>query len=281
MHPLIRRSAMAVPGLNVAYCWARKRFHEIRTAGDARHYFTDYAAYRDALVYRNGGLCDLRTSDGLTITVRRNQWDARVLQEIFLIQPYTRNLSIAPGGTVVDIGGYIGDFALYAMKRLHARRVIVYEPSPRNFELLERNVVQNGYQHTVVAVQQGVSDRREVYMNLDLPDHKQVNVSAYAHPASSVVTCVTLAELMERHDIATIDLLKIDCEGGEYAILLGTPDDAFRRIRTIVFEFHDIDGFRPLLADVRAKLTHLGYAVTQHDGDIVSAVAQPTVAPRG
>jgi tetratricopeptide (TPR) repeat protein len=66
----------------------------------------------------------------------------------------------------------------------------------------------------------------------------------------------------------------LDCEGGEYAILLGTPDDIFRRIRTIVFEFHEIQGFRPLLTDTRAKMTRLGYSITQHDSDIVSAVAQ-------
>ena len=66
----------------------------------------------------------------------------------------------------------------------------------------------------------------------------------------------------------------LDCEGGEYAILLGTPDDIFRRIRTIVFEFHEIQGFRPMLTDTCVKLKRLGYTVTQHDGDIVSAVTQ-------
>ena len=66
----------------------------------------------------------------------------------------------------------------------------------------------------------------------------------------------------------------LDCEGGEYAILLGTPDDIFRRIRTIVFEFHEIQGFRPMLTDTCVKLKRLGYTVTQHDGDIVSAVMQ-------
>jgi tetratricopeptide (TPR) repeat protein len=65
----------------------------------------------------------------------------------------------------------------------------------------------------------------------------------------------------------------LDCEG-EYAILLGMPGDIFRRIRTIIFEFHKIEGFRPMLSDTCVKLKRLGYTVTQHDGDIMSAVLQ-------
>jgi tetratricopeptide (TPR) repeat protein len=65
----------------------------------------------------------------------------------------------------------------------------------------------------------------------------------------------------------------LDCEG-EYAILLGMPGDIFRRILTIIFEFHKIEGFRPMLSDTCVKLKRLGYTVTQHDGDIMSAVTQ-------
>jgi len=42
--------------------------------------------------------------------------------------------------------------------------------------------------------------------------------------------------------VETADLLKIDCEGGEYEILESTPAEVLSRIRNIVFEYRQIDG---------------------------------------
>lgn len=45
---------------------------------------------------------------------------------------------------MVSIGGYIGEFALFCAHRLGAR-VVNVEPSPANFELLDHNIAQNGF----------------------------------------------------------------------------------------------------------------------------------------
>ena len=34
-------------------------------------------------------------------------------------------------------------------------------------------------------------------------------------------------------------MLKLDCEGAEYNILFGAPDETLKRIRRIVMEYHD------------------------------------------
>jgi hypothetical protein len=44
---------------------------------------------------------------------------------------------------------------------------------------------------------------------------------------------------MERLGIQHCDLLKIDAEGAEYAILFNAPDVAFEKIDRIVMEYHD------------------------------------------
>ena len=56
---------------------------------------------------------DLVTRDGLRITIRQNIWDARIVSEIFE-KPYVNSCPHSPRLTVIDIGGYIGDFSLYA-----------------------------------------------------------------------------------------------------------------------------------------------------------------------
>jgi FkbM family methyltransferase len=270
----LRQAITAVPGLDKVFYWARKRYHELRTARAARSYFVNYNTYLDALRNEGVGTVDIQTADGLTIRIRKNQWDARILQEIFLSKPYDQDLKIPAASTVVDIGGYIGDFALYAARCLDARRVVVYEPSRKNFELLTHNIGVNRLEDRVVAVNQAVGDSDLAMMDIDAPDRNQVNVSAYGHRESAQlapVASTTLAHLITAHKLDAIDLLKLDCEGGEFSILLSTPPEMLRRARYIVFEYHRIPGFDDLMEAVQRKLQDTGFKLTHRAGDIVSA----------
>jgi hypothetical protein len=60
--------------------------------------------------------------------------------------------------------------------------------------------------------------------------------------------------------------LKIDCEGGEFAILESTQSDVFSRIRNIVFEYHQIDGVWAKLERVKQRLRREGYALRMRGG---------------
>lgn len=46
----------------------------------------------------------------------------------------------------------------------------------------------------------------------------------------------------------SVDLLKIDCEGGEYEIILTTPNECYNRIGAIVYEWHKTPGWEANLA---------------------------------
>jgi len=167
--------------------------------------------------------------------------------EIFLSNSYVRDLNLPPNPVVIDVGGFIGDFSLYAVKRLNAARVIVCEPSPRNWALLLKNIANNGYQDRIEPVNKAVTDGGDAMMNIDAPDEEQCMVSACYSGRQPLkgVPGVSLAELLRDYAVESVDLLKIDCEGAEYAILESTPGDVFSRIRNIVFEYHQIDGSGP------------------------------------
>jgi hypothetical protein len=81
---------------------------------------------------------------------------------------------------------------------------------------------------------------------------------------------VTLAELLDTHQLESVDLLKVDCEGGEYDILPDAPDDVLRRVRNIVFEYHTVDGYQSKLDRLMHRLTAAGYRTSEHN-KIVSA----------
>jgi len=272
MNMAVRRFFQSTPVLRDLYRTARELYNRRRHTKTAKNYFTNFDQYKGALESEDGRTVDIRTEDGLLLTIRRNHSDASVLGEIFLDNCYVRGLRLPERPIVVDIGGYIGDFAVYAAKRLNARRVVVCEPSPRNFALLKRNVENNHFEDRIEAVNKAVTDGQDVMLDIDAPDRGQFRVSAYGSNdvVRKSVPGITLASLAREHGLEGIDLLKIDCEGGEYSILSSTPTAVFRNIRNIVFECHEIDGFQAKLEAVKDKLTEEGYSLVTR-GSLISA----------
>jgi FkbM family methyltransferase len=255
------------------YNAARQAYRTRWAARGAGRYFLNANEFKNALGAHGGSASvDLRTADGLTITMRQNRGDAMTLAEIFLDNCYVRNLTLPHNPVVIDVGGFIGDFSLYAVKRLNARRVIVCEPSPRNWALLLKNIANNGYENRIEPVNKAVTDGGNAMMNIDAPDECQCMVSAYcpSEQGLSAVPGISLSQLLRDHAVESVDLLKIDCEGGEYAILETTPTDVLSRIRNIVFEYHDIDGGWARLESVNQRLRREGYTLHMRRG-LVSA----------
>jgi FkbM family methyltransferase len=273
MNVTIRRILTANRLSQRLYCSAREAYHRRRVARGAARYFVNADEFKDALGAHRVTALDLRTVDGLTITIRQNYSDAMTVAEIFLDHCYAHDLTLSANPVVIDIGGFIGDFSLYAVKRLNARRVIVCEPSPRNWALLLKNIQNNGYEDRIEPLNKAVTaDGGSVMLNIDAPDDCQNMVSAYCsseQPLTSVPG-ISLSQLLEDYVVEDVDLLKIDVEGGEYAILESTPSSVFSRIRNIVFEYHDIDGGWAKLESVKQRLRREGYVLRMRPG-LVSA----------
>ena len=269
MNTIIRRILTANSLSRRLYFAARETYHTRRLARAAGQHFLNAEEFKRALgEHGKDMLVDLHTIDGLTITMRQNCGDAMTVGEIFLDNCYIRHLTLPDNPVVIDVGGFIGDFSLYAVKRLNARRVIVCEPSPRNWALLLKNIADNGYKDRIEPVNKAVTDGGNVMMNIDAPDDRQCMVSAYCVSGQplSAVPGISLGDLLRDYAVESVDLLKIDCEGGEYAILESCPADVLSRIRNIVFEYHDVDGFWTKLESVKQRLRREGYALQMRQG---------------
>lgn len=251
---------------------ASARLRSLQARRDGAQVFENADDYARAFYRKADDGVVLRTHDGLNVAIRRNRWDAEIVREIFFAQPYTRHVRLSPNPVVVDVGGYIGDFALYAVKYLGAARVVAYEPTEENFAMLRRNVELNGYGDRITTVKKAVGASGETVLNVQKRGGDEVHVSAYWYPGAEprALPSVSLAELLDAHGLDSVDLLKVDCEGGEYDIFPDTPDAVFDRIDNIVFEYHAVDGYRPKLERVLGRLASAGYEL--HDErQIVSA----------
>jgi FkbM family methyltransferase len=252
------------------HAYAQARAFQGRRQGP--RLFENADEYARALRHKADDEVLLRTHDGLQIAIRRNLWDAEIVREIFFEQPYTRHLNLGPNPVIVDIGSYIGDFALYAVKYLDAAHVVAYEPTRENFAMLTRNVELNGFGDRIAPVRKAVGRSGLVVLSVQRLAANEIHASShwYREAEQRTLPSVTLVELLDAHRLESVDLLKVDCEGGEYEIFATAPDAVFERIDNIAFEYHAIDGYEPCLVQLMNRLYAAGYTL-RTDGKIVSA----------
>ena len=175
---------------------------------------------------------------------------------------------IRPGMVVFEIGANIGDYTLAFARRCGpAGRVYSFEPSPKTFAVLRRNVELNGYQN-VALVDQAVSDK-EGCVRLFEDSESSGNTSLFSgvvpSPAGGIeVPTTTLDAFVQSNGIGRFDFLKADAQGSEYLILSGAGE-CLRRFRPMLcLEFWPFgirnSGAQPLA--LLALLRSLGYTIS-------------------
>jgi FkbM family methyltransferase len=175
-----------------------------------------------------------------------------------------------PADVVVDVGGHIGSFA-YAVARRGGRHVWSIEPDPTNWALAA--------EHLRPYVDQGhVRLIRAAVWRSD-PNHDELRFDGY-HPLppsypglAGVVNTgggsvlwglgepVAKIAFDDVVDLATnraerrVRLLKLDCEGAEWPIVL--TSQRLHLIDAIVGEFHELGGPLPEIGELRPSNAHV------------------------
>ena len=227
----------------------------------AMRQFTNFNTYISALQRSGEGMSLLGTRDGLRIAIRNNTWDARIIRETFLERPYMKNWNPPAEPIILDIGAYLGDFSLFAAHYLNAH-VVAYEPTEENYVMLQENVRLNSLQDRVRICHRAVGSQSEMRLCVR-KESQEIHASSYlfSDGEQRTVPCDPLERVFERYGLSEVDLLKIDCEGAEFDILLSAPDDLFPRIKNLIFEAHLFEGARERLAETIQKLSRLGFTV--------------------
>jgi len=130
----------------------------------------------------------------------------------------------APLRTVLDLGGNVGFFALYAALIFPDAIVHVFEPQKDNYRRLVWNICANGLAARIFAHPYGISDRARTIKIVYEPSNPggSITEDAPGIVGHESIDVLPLADIVTRTGMATpIDLLKIDCELCEYAGLRG------------------------------------------------------------
>lgn len=230
-----------------------------------RHVEGAWGVVRSRKVPLPGPHCEVRMRDGGSVRLRTGTDDRQVFNDIFARDEYELD-AFRPGelGTVIDIGAHVGLFAVRAAPL--ARRVVSYEPFPESYELLAENVRRFPHvtpQRLAVAERRGTAN---LFTAGTVSRHSLFSSWTERPEAPPVpVDTLSLADIFEEHRIDACDLLKIDCEGGEYAILLGAPVELLRRVRRVAVEYHPLPGAAEgwSASGLAARLAEAGHVTRQ------------------
>lgn len=129
---------------------------------------------------------------------------------------------IKKGDIVVDIGANIGYYTLIFARCVGSEgTVFAFEPDPRNFSLLKKNVEENGYKN-VVLVDKAVSDttgKARLYIcKSNAGDHRTYDADDNRQAID--IQTVSLDDYFKEYN-GKIDFIKMDIQGGEAKAIAG------------------------------------------------------------
>ncbi|MGA3020473.1 MAG: FkbM family methyltransferase [Candidatus Micrarchaeales archaeon] len=172
------------------------------------------------------------------------------VKDQFITEEY-RKLDVK-GREVVDVGASIGDSAIYfAMKGAH--RVYGFEAYPYSYRIALKNVKLNNLNKKVMLFNECLGGKPGSIL-IDEKFKSEERSPLMHFEKGKRIRVITLDEIVKRHNIKDA-ILKIDCEGCEYDIVLKTKPEILRRFSQIMIEYHY--GFR----DLEKKLREAGFRI--------------------
>jgi FkbM family methyltransferase len=190
---------------------------------------------------------------------------------------------ISVGDTVIDVGANIGVFTVKASRLVGPNgRVISLEPASKSFTLLEANILRNdlsnvkSFRYAVSDSEReaslyvdNVSDRSSLFSDLGDSERNRRSIETIEN-----VETVSLDTLVESLKFDRIDVIKIDVEGAELAVLRGAKRTIAKYFPSIVLEWHPWGG--PLV-EIQSFLSTSGYKVleSEHRSDRTMVYAIP------
>ncbi len=119
---------------------------------------------------------------------------------------------------VIDIGANIGYYALIEAKA--GAKVIAFEPTPKNIEILKKNIEINKFENQILVSDKAISDKKgteKLYLGFSNSGNSMIPLNEN----HILIKSVTLDEYLSKQNIKKVDIIRMDIEGGELKAVKG------------------------------------------------------------
>lgn len=182
---------------------------------------------------------------------RPGTFDPTIYAEVFAENEYRLPEQFAAEDLVIDVGGHIGSFATACLMR-GAGRVVAFEPFPANHAVATVNLARFGSRAEVRRAAVWRSDQPAGRRGYDSSAGANTGGGHVFGPVAGGLTVPTVPldevvrEVLCAAGRERLRLLKLDCEGSEYPVLLTAT--CLGVIDEVCAEYHEVGPVGPELA---------------------------------
>ncbi|WP_413578505.1 FkbM family methyltransferase [Bdellovibrio sp. HCB290] len=154
---------------------------------------------------------------------------------------------------VFDVGAYVGDFAEDIVAK-YSCSVHAFEPAKKYYDGLSRRFAGST---RVKCWNFGLGDKNETIKLSILDDASTTFTAKKSSVYCETIEVVDILEFIKKENITHIDLMKINIEGGEYALLNRLLEDPIvGKINNIQVQFHNfVDNAEQRMMEIQAMLS--------------------------
>ncbi len=203
----------------------------------------------------------LHLKNGISFKLRTKSTDLQAFANVWILKEYQKKgFEIQKNDSIIDIGGHIGLFALYASKKCPDGKIISIEPHPDNFSLLKYNITKNYFQKTVLLNKAVTKNTESMKLFVDPLDDSAHSILKKGKNSIDIEG-ISLRDIMQQNEIKICNMLKMDCEGAEFEIIKSLLDEDLAKIQKICLEYHLKNNNMIELKNMQSRLIKNGFQV--------------------
>lgn len=183
----------------------------------------------------------IKNSNGVVFKLDANDWITRIMIENGNYEDKSVDLGkrlLKDGGIFIDVGANFGLFSCQVRYGNEKVKVFAVEPNYKVVGRLVDNFIINKLSDNVTVINTAISGTfNQVFLQSPVRNNLgSTSVSITNTGGIAVVSC-PLDFLLQSNNIFRVDLLKIDIEGNEFAVVENFPFDKII-IKNIILEFN-------------------------------------------
>jgi len=163
--------------------------------------------------------------------IREGKYDEIIIREVARENLYLKPLKLRRSDRVLDVGAHIGSFSILASK--FVRHIWAFEPSPREFELLRKNLALNAIVN-VTSIDSALWCE-DGWIDFYLAKTNTGNGTTLKKRGRECIRVIA-RDVNGVIDRIQPNKIKMDCEGSEIILLPAIKD--WSGVERIAIEFH-------------------------------------------
>jgi FkbM family methyltransferase len=159
----------------------------------------------------------------------------------------------------LDVGAHVGVFACHLAELHPTATITCLEPSAETVRYLVRNIERNHLSERVT-IEDAALTGETGWASFDDQGDASVH-SSLVREGGPTVGSVTRVRTLSFDDVvagapAPVQFVKLDCEGGEYALATASSPKSWDTVQRVVLEYHEVPGGS--WAELRAWFASIG-----------------------